>query len=69
MNIELDNTAFEQTLVSELTPDFEMRRKRGMKQTRLARVSRKSPKGKIVYGKSGKRLKGVYVRKTTGRRV
>ena len=69
MNIELDNTAFEQTLVSELEPDFEMRRKRGMKQTRLARVSRKSPKGKIVYGKSGKRLKGVCVKKSTGRRI
>ena len=71
MNIEFDNLSFEQTLVSELTPDFEMRRRskrRGMKQTRLARVSRKSPKGKIVYGKSGKRLKGVYVKKTTGRR-
>jgi len=67
----LDNAAFEQSLVTELEPSFEMRRgrKRGMKQTTLRRVSRKSPKGKIVYGKSGKRLKGMYVPKTRGRRV
>ena len=67
MNI-LDNEAFSQVLSSELDLDFEARRRKGYKQTTLKRVSRKSPKGKIVYGKSGKRLKGVYVKKTTGRR-
>ena len=65
----LDNAAFEQSLVTELEPSFEMRRgrKRGMKQTMLRRVSRRSPKGKKVYGKSGKALKGMYVRKTGSR--
>jgi hypothetical protein len=67
MNI-LDNEAFSQVLSTELDVDFEARRKKGYRQTTLKRVSRKSPKGKIVYGKSGKRLKGVYVKKTTGRR-
>ena len=67
MNI-LDNEAFSQVLSSELDLDFEARRRKGYKQTTLKRVSRKSPKGKIVYGKSGKRLKGVYDKKTTGRR-
>ena len=68
MNI-LDNEAFSQVLSSELDLDFEARRKRGYKQTTLRRVSRKSPKGKKVYGKSGKPLKGMYVRKPTRRRV
>ena len=63
----LDNAAFEQSLVTELEPSFEMRRKRGMKQTMLRRVGRKAPKGKKVYGKSGKQLKGMYVRKTGSR--
>ena len=65
----LNNTAFEQSLVTELEPSFEMKRgrKRGMKQTMLRRVSRRGPKGKKVYGKSGKALKGMYVRKTGSR--
>ena len=73
MNI-LDNTAFEQSLMTELepSPDFEMRRKgrkSGMRQTVLRRVKTKALKGKIVYGKSGKRLKGTYVKKHVRRRV
>ena len=72
MNI-LDNTAFEQSLMTELepSPDFEMRRKarKGMRQTVLRRVKAKPLKGKIVYGKSGKRLKGTYVKKPVNRRV
>ena len=72
MNI-LDNTAFEQSLMTELepSPDFEMRRKarKGMRQTVLRRVKTKAQKGKIVYGKSGKRLKGTYVKKPVNRRV
>ena len=65
----LNNAAFEQSLVTELEPSFEMKRgrKRGMKQTMLRRVGRKAPKGKKVYGKSGKQLKGMYVRKTGSR--
>tara|TARA_R110000751_G_scaffold97753_2_gene190286 strand:+ start:778 stop:948 length:171 start_codon:yes stop_codon:yes gene_type:complete len=56
MNI-LDNEAFSQVLVSEL--DFEARRK-----TKSRRMTcRKSGKGKKVYGKSGKALKGLYLRK------
>tara|TARA_R110000824_G_scaffold75242_1_gene190990 strand:+ start:435 stop:656 length:222 start_codon:yes stop_codon:yes gene_type:complete len=73
MNI-LDNTAFEQSLMTELepSPDFEMRRKgrkSGMRQTMLRRVKSRQLKGKIVYGKSGKRLKGTYVKKPVNRRV
>ena len=68
MNI-LDNEAFSQVLSSELDLDFEARRKRGYKQTTLRRVSRKSPKGKKVYGKSEKALKGMYVKKPTRRRL
>ena len=72
MNI-LDNAAFEQSLMTELepSPDFEMRRKarKGMRQTVLRRVKAKTLKGKIVYGKSGKRLKGTYVKKPVNRRV
>ena len=73
MNI-LDNAAFEQSLMTELepSPDFEMRRKgrkSGMRQTMLRRVKSRQLKGKIVYGKSGKRLKGTYVKKPVNRRV
>ena len=73
MNI-LDNAAFEQSLMTELepSPDFEMRRKgrkSGMRQTMLRRVKSRQLKGKIVYGKSGKRLKGTYVKKPVARRV
>ena len=53
----LDNAAFEQSLVTELEPSFEMRRgrKRGMKQTMIKQeFPEESPKGRIVYGKSGK---------------
>ena len=55
----------------EPSPDFEMRRKarKGMRQTVLRRVKAKTLKGKIVYGKSGKRLKGTYVKKPVNRRV
>ena len=73
MNI-LDNAAFEQSLMTELepSPDFEMRRKSrkaGMRQTVLRRVKTKGLKGKKVYGKSGKLLKGTYVKKPVNRRV
>tara|TARA_R110002167_G_scaffold270282_1_gene476781 strand:+ start:278 stop:496 length:219 start_codon:yes stop_codon:yes gene_type:complete len=72
MNI-LDNAAFEQSLMTELepSPDFEMRRKkgRGMRQTMLRRVRSKQLKGKVVYSKLGRRLKGTYVKKPVNRRV
>lgn len=71
MNI-LNNEAFEQSLVSELEPDFEMRRKskrRGMKQVRVSLRSRKLPKGRTVYGKSGKKLKGSYIPRPKGGRI
>jgi hypothetical protein len=57
MNI-LDNEAFSQVLSTEL--DFEMRRKVS-KSKRM--TCRKVGKGKKVYGKSGKALKGLYLRK------
>mgnify|MGYP003153474368 CR=1 FL=1 len=73
MNI-LDNAAFEQSLMTELepSPDFEMRkkgRKSGMRQTMLRRVRSKQLKGKVVYSKLGRRLKGTYVKKPMNRRV
>ena len=73
MNI-LDNTAFEQSLMTELepSPDFEMRRKGrkgGMRQTVLRRVRTKGLKGKKVYSKTGRLLKGMYVKKPVRRRV
>jgi hypothetical protein len=72
MNIEFDNLSFEQTLVSELEPDFEMRRKskrRGMKQVRVSLRSRKLPKGRSVYGKSGRKLTGSWIRRPKGGRI
>ena len=57
MNI-LDNEAFSQVLTSEL--DFEAKRKVG-KSKRM--TCRKTGKGKKVYSKTGKALKGMYLRK------
>ena len=56
MNI-LDNEAFSQVLTSEL--DFEARRKVG-KSKRM--TCRRTGKGKKVYSKTGKALKGMYRR-------
>ena len=56
MNI-LDNTAFEQALVSELS--FEARRRSKSRRMSCRRLG----KGKKVYSKTGKALKGMYVRK------
>ena len=72
MNI-LDNAAFEQSLMTELepSPDFEMRRKgrkSGMRQTVLRRVRTKALKGKKVYSKTGRLLKGTYVKKSVAKR-
>jgi len=57
----LDNNSFSQTLENDFQQDedisFEGRRRR------LTRVSRRRPKGRVVYAKSGRRLKGRYVRK------
>ena len=56
MNI-LDNEAFSQVLTSEL--DFEARRK----VSKSKRMScRKLGKGRKVYSKAGKALKGMYRR-------
>lgn len=76
MDIVLNNEQFEQQVADEFDPNtdtFEFngtkkgsRRKTArrayMARRRLSRVG-KSAKGRVVYGKSGKRLKGVYVRK------
>jgi len=57
----LDNNSFSQTLENDFQQDedisFEGRRRR------LTRVSRRRPKGRVVYAKSGRKLKGRYVRK------
>ena len=57
----LDNNSFSQELENDFQQDedisFECRRRR------LTRVSSRRPVGKTLYGKSGKRLIGKYVRK------
>ena len=57
----LDNISFSQTLENDFQQNedisFEGRRRR------LTRVSRRRPKGRVVYAKSGRKLKGRYVRK------
>ena len=59
-DLSLDNDSFSQELDVINTDDsFDQKRRRRT----VRRVSRKAPKGKVVYGKSGKRLKGMYVRK------
>ena len=61
MSLVLENASFSQELTDTFqqpTDDLSFEVKR-----RLRRVARKSPKGKTVYGKSGKRLIGKYVRK------
>jgi len=58
MNFELDNESFAQLLVSEI--DFEAKKK----GRRTVKSCRKLGKGKKVYGKSGKVLKGLYVKRT-----
>jgi hypothetical protein len=59
-DLSLDNDSFSQELdVINTDNSFDQKRRRRT----VRRVSRKAPKGKIVYGKSGKRLKGMYVRK------
>ena len=63
MSLVLENVSFSQELNDTFQQDesndlsFEVRRRR------LTRVSKRRPVGKTVYGKSGKRLKGKYVRK------
>ncbi len=59
-DLSLDNDSFSQELdVINTDNSFDQKRRRRT----VRRVSRKAPKGKVVYGKSGKRLKGMYVRK------
>jgi len=57
----LDNNSFSQTLENDFQQDedisFEGRRRR------LTRVSKRRPVGRKVYSKSGRALKGRYVRK------
>ena len=65
MSLVLENASFSQ----ELTDTFQQNESDDLsfavktRRRRLTRVSKNRPKGKTVYGKSGKRLKGKYVRK------
>ena len=61
-DLSLDNDSFSQELDVINTNDSFDQKKRSRKST-IRRVGRKAPKGKRVYGKSGKMLKGMYVRK------
>ena len=57
----LDNNSFSQELENDFQQNedisFEGRRRR------LTRVSKRRPVGRVVYAKSGRKLKGRYVRK------
>ena len=59
----LDNNSFSQELENDFQQDEDISFEAKRGRRRLTRVSRVRPKGKTVYGKSGKRLKGKYVRK------
>lgn len=63
MDIILDNNAFEQDLAEIGQDSFNAKRKTKRRSSRSRIVKGRSVKGRVVYGKSGKRLKGVYVRK------
>lgn len=64
MDIILDNSTFEQELAEVDQDSFNAtRKKKATRRRRTTVVRGRSAKGKVVYGKSGKRLKGVYVRK------
>ena len=59
----LDNNSFSQDLndTFQKDEDISFEAKRGRR--RLTRVSKRRPKGRVVYAKSGRKLKGRYVRK------
>jgi len=62
MSLVLENVSFSQELNDTFQQDdndlsFEVKRRR------LTRVSKRRPKGRTVYAKSGRRLVGKYVRK------
>ena len=64
MSLVLENASFSQ----ELTDTFQQNESddlsfAGKRRRRLTRVSKNRPKGRKVYAKSGRALKGRYVRK------
>ena len=63
MSLVLENVSFSQELNATFQQDDNDLSFAATKRRRLTRVSKRRPVGKTVYGKSGKRLKGKYVRK------
>ena len=59
----LDNNSFSQTLENDFQQDEDISFEAKRGRRRLTRVSKNRPKGRVVYAKSGRRLKGRYVRK------
>ena len=63
MSLVLENVSFSQ----ELNDTFQQNESDDLsfagKRRRLTRVSKRRPKGRTVYAKSGRRLVGKYVRK------
>ena len=59
----LDNNSFSQTLENDFQKDEDISFEAKRRRRRLTRVSKNRPKGRVVYAKSGRRLKGRYVRK------
>jgi len=66
MSLVLENASFSQELndtFQQPTEDLSFEARKKTRRRRLTRVSSRRPVGKTVYGKSGKRLIGKYVRK------
>ena len=63
MSLVLENVSFSQELNDTFQQDADVDLSFAGKRRRLTRVSKKRPKGRTVYSKSGRRLVGKYVRK------
>ena len=63
MSLVLENVSFSQELNDTFQQDADVDLSFAGKRRRLTRVSKKRPKGRKVYSKSGRALVGRYVRK------
>ena len=63
MSLVLENVSFSQELNDTFQQDDNDLSFAATKRRRLTRVSKRRPKGRTVYAKSGRRLVGKYVRK------
>ena len=63
MSLVLENASFSQELNDTFQQDADVDLSFAGKRRRLTRVSKRRPVGRKVYSKSGRALKGRYVRK------